>query len=441
MNRFPALVEFLELKKEVRRSNLILLVGIDISKRTHVCSFEMSSGEVIRKRFCFSNDIAGFSQLIEKIRYYQAKLNIEEVVCGLEATATYWKPLAFHLFTENVKVVLVSTLAVKKNRQTIDVSKDKNDVKDAHNICDLMAQGKFQYLNLRKGRIADLCRLFRIRFGLIKEKAKKRIKFRQILDEIFPEIEAYFNNILGATILGILKTCPFPQDIVNMGIEQLMDIIKKASRNRLGREKALTIFALAQRSIGIDIEQRSVRFELQLQIQELQRLLEQIEMVENEIKNIIAHNKHYKRLLSIKGIGLVTAAGLIGEIGDIQWYSNAKQLTKLAGLDLWSNDSGDSIRSGKHISKKGRKYLRTIAYEAAVNCVRCNSNFKQKYLQLLDNQSKKKKIKAIAYIAIADKILRLVFRMLKDATAYDPDYDQKLKERYRCKKNKTHKMN
>lgn len=435
MKKFAPLVEFNQLKQEVRRNNNILLVGIDIAKRNHVCSFELTSGQVLRKKFSFSNDIEGFQALIDKIDNYRQKFSTEKIICGLEATATYWKPLALHLVSEKLRVVLVSTLAVSKNRQTIDVSKDKNDAKDAHNICDLMAQGKIQYLNIRTGKVAKLSRLFRIRFGLTKDKAKIRIKLRQIFGEIFPELETHFKNILGATVLAILNQCPFPEDILDMGVEKLTQLIKTASRNRLGKNKALTIYNLAQQSVGIDIEQDSIRFELELWLKRLKALLVNLADIERKILDIIEGDKNYSLLLSIKGIGPVTAAGLIGEIGDINWYSNAKQLTKLAGLDLWSKQSGDSVRSGRHISKKGRKYLRTIAYEAAINCVRCNPNFKEKYLQLLDNQARRKKIKAIAYVAIADKILRIVFRMLKDGKPYNPDYDDMLKKRYRCKKN------
>jgi transposase len=432
-NSFAPLVEFNQLKQDIKKRNDILVVGTDISKRNHVSSFELSSGEILRKRFSFSNDIEGYTAFVEKINYYKDKYNIQQVICGLESTATYWKPLAIHLQHLGFYVVLVSVLAVNKNRQTIDVSKDKNDAKDAHNICDLITQGKFQYLNIRKGHIAELSRLFRIRFGLIKERAKIRIKLRQILSECFPELEAHFQDMLGATVLALLSICPFPKDVLELGEEKLTRLIKTASRHRLGNKKALTIITLAQRSIGIDISEKSTRLEFNMQLNKLKLLLSEIKTTEQMILDVIKDDKNYQLLLSIKGIGLVTAAGLIGEIGDINWYSSAKQLTKLAGLDLWGKVSGESVRYAKHITKKGRKYLRTIAYEAAVNCVRCSDVFKQKFNTLLENQHRKNKIKAIAYVAIADKILRIVFRMLKDGTEYDPTYDNKLKERYRPK--------
>ncbi len=192
--------------------------------------------------------------------------------------------------------------------------------------------------------------------------------------------------MLGATALALLKQTPFANDILELGVEQLNPLIKAASRHRLGKNKALASYAQAQQSIGIDIEGQAVRFELQLLLKNLAGLLADLKATKQKIVEIIQYDKNYSLLLSIKGIGPVIAAGLIGEIRDINWYARATELNKLAGLDLWSSNWGDSIRSSKHISKKGRKYLTTIAYEAAINCTRCNPQFQAKYQQLLDNQ-------------------------------------------------------
>ena len=428
-----SLSEFNQLKQEVKVNKNILLVGVDIAKENHTSAFEMTSGEILRKRFTFSNDFEGFSAFKDKIDFYQHRQPIEKVLVGMEATASYWKPLSHYLTTEQLAQVLVSTFTVKNNRQTLNLSKDKNDVKDCHNICDLMRQGKFHFLNLQKYEHQDLTHLFRMRFSLVKDKAKIRIQLRHLLSQVFPELERQTGNILGKTISAILQNCPFPKDILQMERQDLTQLIYEASNHRLGESKAQSIYQLAQNSIGIDTEEMSTRLEMSLLFKRLSAIKQDISVIENQILVCVENNPHYNLLRTIKGIGAVSAAGLLAEIGDIDCYSNAKQLTKLAGLDLWGNFSGKSIRSGKHISKKGRKILRTVAYEAAVSCVRCNPFFKNKYLQLLANQSPRKKICAIAYVAIADKLLRIVFRMLKDGQAFNPHYEEMLKERYQPK--------
>lgn len=430
---FDPFVEFNQLKQEVRLNKNILLVSVDIAKDTHTSAFEMTSGEILRKKFSFSNDIEGFSAFKNKIEYYQSQRLIDNVIVGMEATATYWKPLSAYLARLDMKQVLVNTFTVKNNRQTLNLSKDKDEAKDCHNICDLMRQGKFHFLNMHKYENQDLARLFRMRFSLIKDKAKIRIKSRHLLSEVFPELERQVSNILGKTIWAILQKCPFPKDIVQMDTQELTQLILEASHHKLGEKKAQSIYQLAQNSIGIDTEEMSTRLEMSLLFKKLSAIQQDISLIEKQLLEIVKNNRHYKLLLTIKGIGPVSAAGLLAEIGDIRYYSNAKQLTKLAGLDLWGNFSGKSVRSGKHISKKGRKILRTVAYEAAITCVRCNPFFKDKYLKLLENQPQRKKIKSMAYVAIADKLLRIVFRMLKDEKAFNPNYEKILKERYQPK--------
>lgn len=435
-NPIGSLTEFNHLKQEVKINKNILLVSVDIAKDNHTSAFEMTSGEILRKKFSFSNDREGFDAFINKIDYYCRQQPIEKVLVGMEATACYWKAFSHYLARANIAQVLVNTFTVKNNRQTLNLSKDKNDAKDCHNICDLMRQGKFHFLNLQKYENQDLTRLYRMRFSLMKDKARIRIKLRHLLSEIFPELERQTANILGKTMLAILQKCPFPKDVLQIDQQELTQLILEASRHKLGEKKARSLYQLAQTSVGIDSEELSTRLELSLLLKKLKAIEQDVGVIEKQLFDAVKNNRHYQLLLSIKGIGPIAAAGLVAEIGDIRCYTHAKQLTKLAGLDLWANFSGKSVRSGKHISKKGRKILRTVVYEAAITCVRCNRLFKNKFLNLLENQPRRRKIKALAYVAIADKLLRIVFRMLTDGTAFNPNYETILKERYQPKAKK-----
>jgi len=138
----------------------------------------------------------------------------------------------------------------------------------------------------------------------------------------------------------------------------------------------------------------------------------------------------YQLLLTIRGVGPITATSLIAEIGDITNFSSGKQLIKLAGLDLYGLESGISIHSQRKISKRGRKTLRTVVYQAAVSCIRCNAHLKACYLELLAHQPSKEKIKPKALVAIASKLLRIVYRMLTNKEDFDANYDEMLRERF-----------
>jgi len=67
----------------------------------------------------------------------------------------------------------------------------------------------------------------------------------------------------------------------------------------------------------------------------------------------VGNREDYRLLLTIAGIGRVTASSIITEIGDIANFSSGKQLIKLAGLDLYGSESGISVHTLRHISKRG----------------------------------------------------------------------------------------
>jgi len=147
------------------------------------------------------------------------------------------------------------------------------------------------------------------------------------------------------------------------------------------------------------------------------------------VQSIVSNREDYSLLIAILGIGPVIASSIIAEIGDIANFSSGKQLIKLSGLDLYGSQSGISIHSLRHITKRGRKTLRTVLYQAAIACIGCNAHLKACYLKLLANQPNKKKVKPKAIVAIACKLLRIIYRMLTEKKLFDPTYDQKLRER------------
>ena len=124
-------------------------------------------------------------------------------------------------------------------------------------------------------------------------------------------------------------------------------------------------------------------------------------------------------ILSLKGIKEVTAAGLIGEVGDFRRFKTLSEVMKLAGLDLFEISSGKH-QGRRHISKKGRPLLRKLLYFAALNTVRRGGMMHQRYQQYLDRGMPK--IKAL--IAVARKVLGIIFAMVRDQSIYEEDFSR-----------------
>ncbi len=123
--------------------------------------------------------------------------------------------------------------------------------------------------------------------------------------------------------------------------------------------------------------------------------------------------------MAIKGIGLVTVSGFIAEVGDIGRFDSPKQLQKLAGYAIVSNDSGKH-NGESHISYRGRKRLRYVLYEAAVSLIGKNAEFREIHNYYRTREANPLK-KMQSVIAVACKILRIFYTILTKGVDYDAE--------------------
>ena len=119
-------------------------------------------------------------------------------------------------------------------------------------------------------------------------------------------------------------------------------------------------------------------------------------------------------ILSMKGIGEITVAGLIGEVGDFSKFNTISEITKLAGLDLFEISSGKH-KGNRRISKRGRPLMRKLLYFAALNVVRKGGIMHEQYQRYL----KRGMLKMKALIAIARKLLAVIFALVRDHSEYE----------------------
>lgn len=149
----------------------------------------------------------------------------------------------------------------------------------------------------------------------------------------------------------------------------------------------------------------------------------QIEKLEDEIQKQVKETapEEWKYLMGIKGVGKRMAAVTIAFFGDFSTFENCKQVVAFAGLDPIANKSGKFCGKSK-ISKQGNRYIRKILYMCALSAMRHNTACKEKYEQLLLNGKKKKQ----ARVAVAHKLLRQIFAVVKYKREWDDNYGGKI---------------
>jgi len=263
-----------------------------------------------------------------------------------------------------------------------------------------------------EGAAAELRRLTHTRERALKTRTADKNRLQHLMFIIFPE----FLNILNVSTksaLYLIKHHPAPEDILSMGFESLCAILRKVSCGQLGIERAQELFKAARTSVGIIQGKRSILIEINHLVDTIECKQRFIESLEEMMKNHLRQIPYSQNILSIHGIGTVTTAGIIGEVGDFSKFTTSNEVTKLAGFDLFEVSSGRHTGQ-RHISKRGRSVMRKLLYYAAVNTVKSHGIMHDKYQQMLN----KGKPKTKALIAIARKLLKIIYAIARDKTMY-----------------------
>lgn len=397
-----------------------LVVGVDIAKNYQWARFVDFRGIEHDRALKFKNSKGGFETILARIQEICKKENFAKAVVGMEPTGHYWKAFANWLEKQDgIKVVLVNPYATKQAKELDDNSQTKSDKKDALTIAKLVKDGRYFELYLSHDVYAELRGLSTTRTGLNKRKNALKNTITAVMDEYFPEYEEVFKCPLsGKAARHILKICPFPKFILELGEDGVTDEIKKAVKKTVGRKKAAQLVEAAKDSVGVDYGEDAARLKLRLMLEELELLENQAGELEGQMTDTLHQTDYADFLLSIKGIGVVTLAACLGELGDPTRFDNPRQMSRMAGYNLVEDSSGKN-KSGTKISKRGRKNLRSVLYQMALVMVATNEEMKQLY-HYLKTREKAPLRKMQALIVIGKKILTLIHTLAKKKESYDP---------------------
>lgn len=394
-----------------------LVVGIDIAKKNQWARFVDCRGIEHGKALKFENNKNGFEKILATIFELCKMEDFTNVVIGMEPTGHYWKPLANYLLKQGMIVVLVNPYHTKKSKELDDNSQTKLDIKDALTIAKLVKDGRYFETYLPHDIYAELRGLTATRTSMLKRLKSIKNTMIAVLDEYFPEYESVFKCIFtGKASRHILKTCPIPALILELGEEGVLAEIKKT----VGRKKAEQLLEAAKNSIGVDYGESSATFRIKQCMAELEMIETQMVEVEEEMKAVLEKTGLSEYLLSIPGAGVVLMASVLGEMGDSLRFENPRQMSRMAGYNLVEDSSGKN-KSGTCISKRGRKNLRCVLYKTALTMVAVNSEMKQLYGYLKTRENNPLK-KMQALVVVSKKILTMIFTLSKKKEYYNPEH-------------------
>lgn len=378
-------------------------IGIDISKYKHDCFI---ATETVNHQFSFENSQLGFSELLGHFK----PLIKQEMIIGLEATGHYGENLKSFLTFHGYSFMEINPFLVKKFGEAQSLRKTKTDKKDAQMISTYMRSVDYKAYHHQSYHISALKSLTRLRFKLISIRTKHYNMMTKVLDVIFPEYKAFMREQgYSETSLYILKRFSSPDRIVRMNDEHF-DKFRRLSMGKFNYPKFVKLKALAASTIGVTQDHQL--FKLKTSISYVEQLNQDIDETEKQITSLMA--KYPTRIQTIKGIGIISAAVIISEYGNISLFSNTAEMLSYAGLDSTIKQSGTMSSTGKLV-KRGSKYLRATLVNVCMMVMIYNPVFYAYY----DKKKQEGKHHRVALIHLAKKLIRIIFYLETNQVNFD----------------------
>lgn len=400
-------------------SDDMLIVGCDVGSESHfVRAIDTRGRELSRDAFEFSNNDEGFRIAKNWALEIAAQNHKNQIVLGLEPTGHYWFSLAAWMVTNGISVVQVNPYAVKQTKELEDNSQLKDDRKDPKLIANLVKDGNYGMPYLPEGLYAELRRLSMLRDQLTEDRTRCLNRIHREMKIYFPEYKDAFGKLDGSFTLMILKVAPFPEDILKLGEKGLRDIWHTAKMRGRGYSRADQIVRYAKGSVGVKDGTAGAKEAVKWFTEQLLGLDKKLSAIEEMLHQKCREIPSAENILDISGIGENILSGILAEMGDISRFDDAKEIQKLSGLGLVACSSGKHKGQTK-ISHRGRKRLRYWLFLAAKSVVAHAEEFKvlhAYYTTRAENPLKKMQ----SLIAIAGKILRIIYTILKTGVKYDP---------------------
>lgn len=386
-----------------------LVVGIDIAKHRHYACAVDDRGRELAKAFSFYQSHEGFEGLLHRVYDLMQEHGKSTVLIGMEPTGHYWLNVAYFLQDHGIPIVIVNPMHVKKSKELDDNSPTKNDRKDARTIAKLMKDGRFSYPRIVEGKEADLRVGAKLREQLVEKRHTLLNSIHRFTDRYFPEFPKVFPK-MGKMAFAVLEKTPMPSDFQNREVEELMDVWRTGTDlKNPQRKKALQLLELAQTSIGVTEGEGMARLEIATLLSQYRLINEQLNQVEAELEQLVQTFVEFEWLTSIPGLGALTIAELLSEIGSLSRYKDPRQIMKLAGLNLKESSSGKH-KGQRRISKRGRSRLRAVLFRVMMPLVRHNVAFKQLhhyYTTRTVNPLKKKQ----SIVVLCGKLIRILYAL------------------------------
>ena len=385
---------------------MIYYIGIDISKYKHDFCIISNTGEVIVENSSFENNKKGFQYFLDQLKPY----NKSSIQIAFEATGHYSLNLELLLIDQDYSFMKMNPLVIHQFLKARSLRRTKTDKADSLTIANYLMSVPYKPNSHLLYNIYTLKSLCRSREQLIKERSKFQVLLTNELDKSFPELKIFFNNIISSTLLYILEKY---KNTNHISLMKDYESLRKISHGKFSYAKFARLKQLAKDSIGHHDDNSDLL--ISTYVSTINHFDEKIDPIDKQISTIIKELN--PKMLTIPGLGEISAATILSEYGDINNFSSPNKMLAFAGLEPSVIQSGTLENNGKMV-KHGSGHLRYAIMNIAMSILRYSPTFYDYYLK----KRSEGKCHRVALSHVCKKLIRVIYSLEK----YNQDFDPSL---------------
>ena len=390
----------------------MISVGIDVSKEKSTVCVLKPYGEVVMTPRDVQHTESELAKLVSELQKLQ-----EEVRIVMEATGAYHLPILSYLKENGFFVALVNPLEMKRYRCQ-GIRNAKTDKIDSRIIANYGIDFWYHLTDFKTSE------QYYVELRLLGRQYRQYMKFRvenvltlaNMLDQTMPGIRTLLSDWNKYT--GKDKLADFAYEywhfdnITKKSEKRFVEHYSKWAKKkgyRQNESKAKQIYALAKEGIPtLPSSTPSTKMLVQESVKIVREVDSTLTQILTRMSEIAKSLPEYQVVHDMGGVGDALAARLIGEIGDVRRFHNAKALVAYAGIDAPPYQSGKFTGTDRHISKRGSSTLRKVGFET-MTCLVMQKKIGDPVYDFIQKKQAEGKPSKVARIAGFNKFLRIYY--------------------------------
>lgn len=379
--------------------------GVDIASEVHLVAVVDEAGGVEVKPTRFSEDAEGYSTLLGLLGAPG------EVVVAMEATGHYWQNLYARLVAEGYSVAVLNPLRTRRFAGE-DLARTKTDALDALSIARFAQQKRPSPARLPDEALEGLKELVRLRERLVQDLGDRVRQLHRLVDLGFPEFTRHVKTLESELATAILAKYPTAQAFQGVRARELA-YLKYDGRHFVGLQLAQALLERARVSVGAH-HGEPYRLQVKYACEDIATLRERLRRLDKDIEAHLERHKLGQLLVQFDGLGPLTVAKLLAEVGNPADFHSPKALVAYVGLCPALQQSGKRQGQAAGLSRVGNGRVRRALWMPTLTAVRKNP-WLRAYYEHLKARGKPSKV---ALVACMRKLMHALYAIARSGKPF-----------------------